>query len=164
MPVFNRNQAARIKKRTWFFLDAVVEVEPGHFHRAGFGRFLLPHPPVVNWLLRRGLARDAYKKLCSEHEMGHLQALPFEALYSVILVLVMIHNETNDVIGWLWVVASSFAAWEILAEIHTIRHVQSGYQCLYRDISLIPRSIFWGIALFLVLGGWVYVFRHTFIQ
>jgi len=146
-----------MKKRTWFFLNAVVDVEPGRLHRAGFGRFLLPHPPVVNGLLRRGLTRDAYKKLCSEHEMGHLQALPFEILYSVILVLVMMNNETNNVIGWLWVIASSFAAWEIFAEVHTIRYVQSGYHHLYRDISLIPRIIFWSIALSLMLGGWVYI-------
>jgi len=146
-----------MKKRTWFFLNAVVEVEPGYLHRAGFGRFLLPHPPVVNWLLRRGLSRDAYKKLCSEHEMGHLQALPFEALYSAILILVMMSKDANDVVGWLWVIVSSFAAWEIFAEVHTIRYVQPGYHHLYRDISLVPRIIFWSVTLLLMFGGWVYI-------
>jgi len=147
-----------MKKRTWFFLTAVVEVNPGHFHRAGFGRFLLPHPPVVNWLLRRGLTKDAYKTLCSEHEMGHLQALPFEILYSVIFVLAMMYNETNVVMGWFWAIISSVAAWEIFAEMHTIRYVQPAYQYLYHEISPVPRIIFWSITLSLMFGGWVYIF------
>jgi len=147
-----------MKRRTWFFLNAVVRVEPGCFHRAGFGRFLLPHPPVVNWLLRRGLSKDIYKKLCCEHEMGHLQALPLEVLYSIALVLLMMNNESNNIVGWLWVVLSSFAAWEILAEVHTIRHVKPSYHHLYRNISFIPRIIFWSITLSLMLGGWIYIF------
>jgi hypothetical protein len=146
-----------MKRRTWFFLNAVVEIEPGHFHRAGFGRLLLPHPPVANWLLRRGLPTESYKKLCTEHEMGHLQALPFEVLYSAMFVLVMMYNENDGVIGWLWIVASSFAAWEVFAEAHTIRHVQPSYHQLYRDTSFIPRTIFWSISLSLILSGWVYI-------
>jgi hypothetical protein len=146
-----------MKRRTWFFLNAVVEIEPGRFHRAGFGRLLIPHPPVVNWLLRRGLPKESYKTLCAEHEMGHLQALPFEVLYSAMLVLVMLNNENESVVGWLWIIASSFSAWEIFAEVHTIRHVQPNYHHLYRDTSLVPRIIFWGISLSLMFGGWVYI-------
>jgi hypothetical protein len=147
-----------MKKRTWFFLNAVVDVEPGRFHRAGFGHFLIPHPPVVNWLLRRGLSKASYKSLCTEHEMGHLQALPFEALYSLILMLIMMNNTNDDVVGWSWLIVSSFASWEIVAEVYTIRHVQPGYRRLYRGVSLLPRMLFWFISLSLVLGGWVYIF------
>jgi len=134
-----------------------VEIKPGYFHRAGLGRFLLPHPPVVNWLLRRGLSRDAYQKLCNEHEMGHLQAWPFEVLYSAILILVMMNKDANDVVGWLWVIVSSFAAWEILTEMHRVRYVPPGYHHFYRDIFLISRIIFWGVTLSLIFGGWVYI-------
>jgi hypothetical protein len=147
-----------MKKRTWYFLNAVVEVEPGRFHRAGFGHLLIPHPPVVNWLLRRGLSKESYKNLCTEHEMGHLQALPFELLYSVILMLVMMSNANDDAAGWFWLVVSSFASWEIVAEAHTIRHVQPAYHYLYRGVSLVPRFLFWLISLSLVFGGWIYIF------
>ncbi len=148
-----------MKKRTWFFLNAVVEIEPGRFHRAGFGRLLIPHPPVVNWLLRRGLSKEFYKNLCTEHEMGHLQALPFEVLYSFVLMLVMMNNANDDIVGWLWLAVSSFASWEIIAEVHTIRHVRPAYHRLYRGVSLVPRILFWLISLSLVLSGWIYIFR-----
>lgn len=146
-----------MKKRTWYLLNAVVEVEPGKFHRAGFGRLLIPHPPVVNWLLRQGLCKESYKQLSTEHEMGHLQALPFEILYSVLLVAVMLSYEDGGIIGWFWVGLSSFAAWEIFAEVHTIRHVKSGYRRLYQGVSFVPRIIFWCVSLTLVFGGWIYI-------
>lgn len=146
-----------MKKRTWYFLNAVVEIEPGRFHRAGFGKLLIPHPPVVNWLLRRGLTQHAYKTLCTEHEMGHLQALPFEILYSVILILVAITAGNVDIFGWLWIIVNSFAAWEISAELHVIRFVKPGYAHFYRGISYLPRIVFWATTLSLVAGGWVYI-------
>lgn len=147
-----------LKKQTWFFLNAVVEIEPGRLHRAGFGNLLLPHPPLANCLLRRGLSKESYKILCTEHEMGHLQALPVEILYSSLLIILMIHNDNDDTLGWLWIVLSSFAAWEIFAEIHTIRRVSPTYQELYSDASLVPRTIFWIITLALVISGWLYIF------
>jgi len=146
-----------MKKRTWYFLNAVVEIEPGRFHRAGFGKLLIPHPPVVNWLLRRGLSQDAYKILCTEHEMGHLQALPFEILYSIILILIAISTGNDDTFGWLWVLVSSFSAWEITAEMHVIRCVKPGYSHFYRGVSYLPRIAFWGLTLSLVAGSWVYI-------
>jgi hypothetical protein len=83
--------------------------------------------------------------------------LPFEALYSLILMLIMMNNANDDVMGWGWLIVSSFASWEIVAEVHTIRHVQPGYRHLYRGVSLVPRMLFWFITLSLVLGGWVYI-------
>ncbi len=106
-----------IKVRTWYGVNIVVEVKPGSLHRAGFGRLILPHPPIVNWLLRQNLTNSAKRQLSTLHEVGHLQALPFEILYTLLLLGTFIVNEKDSSVEIvLAIVAGSFAAWEISAE------------------------------------------------
>ncbi len=147
-----------IKIRTWYGVNVVAEIEIGNLHRAGFRRFILPHPPVVNWLLRQKLSSHAKCQLSALHEIGHLQALPFEILYTALLLGAFIVSDKNSSV-WivLAIVAGSFAAWEISAEIYTIKFADPGYDTFYQGISLIPRTLFWGITVILVITSWVTV-------
>lgn len=147
-----------IKVRTWYGANVVAEIKLGSLHRAGFSRAILPHPPVVNWLLRQSLPNRAKCQLSALHEIGHLQALPFELLYSLLLLGIFILNDTRITV-WsvLVIVAGSFAAWEISAEIYTIKSARPSYGSCYHGISLVPRMLFWTITVTLVVASWIAV-------
>jgi hypothetical protein len=148
-----------MRVRTWFGADAVIEIQPGGMHRAGFGRWLIPHPPVINWLLRCGLLDTARYRLSVAHELGHLQAFPLELTYAMVLFGIAIERGHS---GWdvlILVLLSCFAAWEIAAEIYALRCEGPFYRMQYRCISLFPRVLFWTAMVSLALSGWIVALR-----
>jgi hypothetical protein len=56
------------------------------------------------------------------------------------------------------VLISTHAAWEIMAEIHTIMHNAPFYHRCYERVSAIPRAIFWFSTIAFTLMGWIFVF------
>lgn len=150
-----KDKTRTIKIRTWYGLNAVAEIEPAHWHRAGFGRFLIPHPPLVNWLLRRGLSVQAYRHLSVWHEIGHLQMFPLEILYGTILLGISIINGHTHPVEVMLVLMSCFAIWEIFAESYAINRKANCYFAHYKGVSFIPRILFWLTMLTLVISGWV---------
>ena len=38
-------------------MGGTVIIAPGFLHRTGLGWFLIPHPPLINMLLRQGLQK-----------------------------------------------------------------------------------------------------------
>jgi len=97
-------------------------------------------------------------QLSALHEIGHLQALPFELLYTLVMLGIFILNDTHITV-WtvLIIVAGSFAAWEISAEIYTIKSARPSYGSSYQGISLVPRILFWTITVTLVVASWIAV-------
>jgi hypothetical protein len=138
----------------WFGISASVIIGPGFLHTAGLGKFLLPHPPIVNWLLRLGLPEKDKYYLSVIHEFGHLQTTPLAVMYTMgILGLTYLNRQTN----WLEVILvliSTHAAWEIMAEGLTMFSNVSGYRQFYKDITVIPRAVFWCSTTALVILGW----------
>lgn len=150
-----KNNAREITIRTWYGFDAKACIEQGQWHSAGFGRFRIPHPPVANWLLRQGLSAPAYRHLCVWHEIGHLQLLPFEILYAIILFSVSYINANTGFFQIIQILLSCFAFWEIMAESYVITRKASCYKLHYKGISILPRVIFWSLTVLLMLAGWV---------
>ncbi|MFV2056585.1 MAG: hypothetical protein ACC707_08965 [Thiohalomonadales bacterium] len=150
-----------VKVRTWFGLIAVADVRPGHWHRAGYGDMLITHPPVVNLLLRRGLPREHYQTLSALHEIGHLQMLPLELLYAALLYGLLFVYGQPSILTLILVFISCFAAWEMFAESHVIRHSVKRYGHYYTAISVLPRVIFWGTTTILQVMGWMIVLGLT---
>lgn len=154
-----KKKRQKVKIRTWYGLDVVAEVEPGCWHRAGFGRLVIPHPPVVNWLLRYGLSPQTNRHLSILHEIGHLQMLPLELLYAAILFSVSISNGHTKFYEVILTLMSFFAIWEMFAESYTIKRNTNYYGVRYKDVSLIPRILFWAGTTTLVSIGWVVALR-----
>jgi hypothetical protein len=138
----------------WFGINASVIIGPGFLHTAGFGKFLLPHPPVVNWLLRLGLPEEDKYALSVIHEFGHLQTTPPAVIYTLgILGMAYMNGHT----AWpeiFFMLVSTHAAWEIMAEGLTVISDISGYSRYYKNVTVIPRSIFWCCTTALVVLGW----------
>ena len=115
---------------------------------------MLPHPPVVNSLLRFGLPETTRMRLTVAHEMGHFQALPFEVLYGVLLVT-MAHILGDPT--WLdivLIVISVFASWEMLAEGATMLDMGDDYDKAYHHARYWPRVVFWSLMPLLTFTGW----------
>ncbi len=143
------------QRQMWFGVKATVTIGPGFMHHAGFGKISVPHPPVINRLLRQGLAKDVQYALSFTHEFGHLQTMPLAVFYTgVMLALASITGHTG-LIEIILVLISTHAAWEIAAEIFTIASDAPLYRKYYEEITVIPRVIFWVFTGTLSLTGWI---------
>ena len=69
--------------RAWYGLPGEIVVEGDHWHLGKVGPLPLPHPPLINRLIRRGLPREDRRALSYWHELGHLQTLPLALIHAV---------------------------------------------------------------------------------
>ncbi|MEN8263916.1 MAG: hypothetical protein ABFR82_10660 [Nitrospirota bacterium] len=153
-----KKEAKTVQRRMWFGMNATVIIGPGFIHKAGFSKILLPHPPVINWLLRQRLTDEARYPLSFTHEFGHLQTVPLAVLYTgVMLALASVTGHTG-LLEIVLVLISTHAAWEITAEIYTIASNVHLYRKYYEKITLIPRAIFWIITGAFAVTGWFVIF------
>jgi hypothetical protein len=151
--------SGRIKVRTWYGMGGTVIIGPGFLHRTGLGWFLIPHPPLVNWLLRQGLLKNFSNALRVTHEFGHLQTAPLALLYTAANYTAIITANRTDLSNLILVFISTHAAWEIMSEILTIMSDAQFYHKCYEKVSIIPRAIFWFSAIVLTLLGWIILLR-----
>ena len=150
--------AQTLHRRTWFGLYATVTVGPGFVHKAGVGKVLIPHPPVINWLLRRGLSDTVGLKLSFLHEMAHFQTAPFIALYGVAILTGTVAAGRTNPLHVLFVVVGIQAAWEMLSEALTIIGNSPYYHSCYKGLPKLPRITFWTAAGILTAGAWFIAF------
>jgi hypothetical protein len=144
-----------LNTRTWYGVNATVVIGPGFLHRGGYGKLLIPHPPVINWLLRRGLAPTVRENLSFAHEFGHLQSAPAALIYTAANFAALLAAGKTTVLTVMLLLISTHAAYEIMAEVITIRHDHQLYLHCYENVSKIPRAIFWFSMSLLALMGWI---------
>lgn len=144
-----------IKTRTWYGMGATVTIGSGFIHRAGLGGLLIPHPPVINWLLRQGLTEKARYTLCCTHEIGHLESLPLAVLYTAVNLAILFATGQVSLIKIILVLISAQAVWEIISELFTKTGSAQLYRKSYEGVRIIPRTIFWVSSIALTLMGWI---------
>lgn len=141
------------RQRVWYGLTATVVIGPGFRHEAGFGRFLIPHPPVANWLLRKGLRQPEARQLAFLHEIGHFQTAPITLLWlAANAVAASASGNLTWVIG-AFLLVSNHAAWEMLAEMVVAMRNRPYYRQSYQGNSKVPRLVFWITATTVSLAG-----------
>ncbi len=148
------DEAKTVKRRVWFGMNATVTIGPGFIHKAGFGLISLPHPPVINWLLRQGLNEDDQDTLSFTHEFGHLQTMPLAIFYTSIMLALAFFAGNTEWTEVVLVLISTHAAWEIAAEIITITGDVPLYRKYYQGVSMVPRIVFWVFTGSLAATGW----------
>ena len=146
---------AEVRRRTWYGLTAVMHLRSRRLHRAGFGKLLIPHPPLVNRLLRMGLPGAPYFELAALHEFGHLQILPFIVVYTLAAVGYILATQKESFLGIVALLVGIHATWEMMAEIYVRVRAGSLYPLSYSEISMIPRIIFWSVMAAVSIAGWV---------
>jgi hypothetical protein len=144
------------QERTWFGVAVRVTLGPGFIHHVRVGTLSLPHPPVVNYLLRLGLSGPLKYELSFVHEFAHLQTLPAVIIYALALFAVVYHADA----GLTKIVLALFSiqvVWEILAETYTYAGNPRHYRNSYRAVSIIPRLIFWVVACASASACWIVI-------
>ncbi|TFG91100.1 MAG: hypothetical protein E4G71_04320 [Candidatus Atribacteria bacterium] len=149
------NKAKKIQKKTWYGLNATVIIGPGFIHTSGWGVFLIPHPPIANWLLRLGLTEKNRETLTIIHEFEHLQSALFVLLYAVLLFVLAFSMTHVGLAEIIFILIGSHAAWEIISEILTYYNDSRLYRRCYEKISLFPRIAFWFIASATAITAWL---------
>ncbi len=142
--------------RAWYGLPGEIVIEGDSWHLVKAGPVPLPHPPLVNRLIRRGLPPDARLRLSYCHELGHLQTLPIALAHA----------------AWLWrnrwgpprrsslssrllrlatALVGHEAAWELVSESYAMSRSGLEYRRPYREHPNPLLTVFWismaGLAL-----------------
>ncbi len=144
----------------WFGLRAKVTIGPGLVHKSGFGAFTIPHPPIVNWLLRKGLSCRSNRDLSFAHEFAHFRTAPLLLLY-LLIVLIVAYARNRMTIGVLFLLMASVqAVWEMASESLVKLRDPEAYRSAYRVMTRFPRTLFWTTAGMLAVAGWLVVLRN----
>ena len=122
--------------RTWYGLPVEILIEGDYWHKVRVGAISLPHPPLVNLLIRRGLPREARERLGYWHELGHVQVLPLALAHAVWLRRRGRRTQHRSWAGRLAHLASALiaheVAWELAAESYVAAKTWPEYGQLYR--------------------------------
>lgn len=150
-------KAQKIQKRTWYGITATVIIGPAFIHSAGWGPLLIPHPPVVNWLLRLTLTEKNRETLTFIHEFEHLQSVPLYMLYTAGMLALAFSKGHAGLTEIFFVLVSSQAGWEIISEFLTFYKNKPLYRRAYNKTAMFPRIVFWSSAVAFAIAGWLMI-------
>jgi hypothetical protein len=124
------------RTRTWYGAPARVRVGPGGLSDAALWDLALPHPSLVNMVIRHGLAQSDRFHLSYWHELGHLQAIPLVTAAALTRLLVGGARSLRTVL-------ELNALWELLAGGYVVAKTRGGYFRAYGRVGYVPLAIFW---------------------
>lgn len=140
--------------QTWFGINIKVTLGPGFIHKVRIGPLVFPHPPVANYILRRGISSSRKYELGFAHEFAHFQTLPAAAVYAIVVFTSLKYigvNFWNTALA----LASFQAFWESISEFRTFSGNRGYYRKSYRGVPLLPRFVFWISAIALSGAFWI---------
>jgi hypothetical protein len=144
-----------MRVRAWYGLAGEIDVEGPRWHVVRVAGAPLGHPPLVNLLLRRGLAADERARLSGLHELGHLQTLPLALAHGLALFWMGVRRH------WArgrWVarltatLVAHQAAWEFASEAYVVAREGGAYRERYRTRPNRCVPLFWVATASLGLG------------
>ncbi len=143
--------------RSWYGLPVEIVIEGDYWHWVKAGPVPLPHPPLVNLVVRQGLPRAERLRLSYTHEMGHIQTLP-AVLVHVLWLLRRRPRMTSQSLlrrltwlGALLVVHQ--AVWELAAEGYVAARHGLEYYRVHKQHGRRVAALFWaGMAFVAVVG------------
>lgn len=140
--------------RAWYGLPGEIVIEGDTWHLVKVGPLPLPHPPLVNRVIRRGLPAEARLRLSYWHELGHLQTLPVALAHAVCLWR---RGFGRPATGRLRLLRASLAfltheaLWELAAEGYVVTRAGRDYSRLYRRHGARLLGVFWAAMAAIVL-------------
>ncbi len=152
--------------RTWYGLPGEIVIEGDYWHLVRVGPFPLPHPPLVNLFIRRGLPQEERYRLGYWHGLGHLQTLPLAVAHVLWLWRHGPASRPRPLGKRLVRLAAALlvhqAAWELAAESYVAGRAGRSYRRLYRRPPNPFLLLFWaGMAGITLLGTLLLGRRRT---
>lgn len=143
--------------RAWYGLPGEIVVEGDQWHLVKVGPLPLPHPPVINRVIRRRLPHEDRLRLSYWHELGHLQTLPLALGHAVCLWRRRRSPRQKSILSRLgWLAAALIgqqAAWELASESYVVAKAGQAYRRVHRENPTPLRALFWlGMAGIALLG------------
>jgi hypothetical protein len=142
--------------RAWYGLPGEIVVEGNYWHLVKVGPLQLPHPPVINRLIRRGLPHEDRRRLSYWHELGHLQTLPLALAHALWLWRGYSRCPGPRIVRLIRLAAALLtheAGWELASEAYVVTKSVRGYWRLYRRHPNRLLAAFWlGMAGLAVMG------------
>jgi len=105
----------------------------------------LPHPSLINAMIRRGLPPQAKARLFFLHELGHLQTLPLLALP----LLLLRRKQRTSLAGAALDLLALEALWELASEVYVVSRTGRGYVGAWRASRNPAALLFWLLMLLL---------------
>ncbi|GEM_PF-1529218 len=143
--------------RAWYGLPAEIVIEGDYWHWVKVGSVPVPHPPLINLIVRRGLPREERLALSYRHEFGHVQTLPFALLHMTALWFLWAKSR----FGASWPRAARLlaafvvheATWELMAEGYVALRTGRRYLRIHRrKRAFLAPAVVWGT--FAVMAWW----------
>jgi hypothetical protein len=122
--------------RAWYGLPGEIVIEGDDWHLVKVGPLPLPHPPLINRFIRRGLPPETRLRLSYWHELGHLQTLPIALAHALWLWRRRPRPKQKSLLSRLaWFTAALVtheAAWELASETYVLAKTGREYRRLYQ--------------------------------
>ena len=148
--------------RAWYGLPGEIVIESEYWHLVRVGPLPLPHPPLVNVFVRRGLPREARLQLSYWHELGHLQTLPLALAHIVWLWRRRSRGQSSlreRLVRLVLALVVHEAAWELASESYVAIRGGQEYWRLYRKHRHPLPPLFWSGMVGLALLGSFFLSR-----
>ena len=133
--------------RAWYGMPAEIVIEGDYWHLVQVGNLKLPHPPVVNLFIRRGLSPQDRLQFSHRHEFGHLQTLPLALFHLVWLFWRSPGLRRGPVWRWAWQWGIALlvheAVWEMASEGYVMIREGERYRRAYRARPNLFLVLFW---------------------
>ena len=134
-----------LQTTTWYNLPVEITVSSANVHRVAVPGLVIPHPGLVNLIVRQGLPNDVRLELTARHELGHLQTLPVPLLH---LALLLWPRRGRPAGSWLVrslvALLTHQAAWEVAAEGYVVVTDRRALHAPRPKWARLLYALFWG--------------------
>lgn len=151
------------QETTWYHLPAKITVTENHIHMVRLPGLILPHPGVVNWIVRSGLPLQTRLELTALHEFGHLQTLPVLFLH-LLLLLFWSHQRQSWKRHWMqfWIgLLAHQVVWEIAAEGYLVLTDWRAYRSPRKIRFQVLYGLFWTGMIVVSILSTLFFIRDT---
>lgn len=130
---------------TWYGLPALIRQADDGLCDIAVAGLALPHPSLVNRIIRRGVPVDVRARLSLLHEFGHVQTMPFLAIPAAFLWR---RRRQGPLAAPIQLLALG-AYWEMASEGYVVLRAWQEYVAALRRSRTIWPVLFWPIMLLL---------------
>jgi len=146
---------------TWYGLPVEITVSSDNRHRVAVPGLAIPHPGLVNLIVRQGLPVKLRLALTARHELGHLQTLPVPALHLLLLLWPRRGRpDGHPILRWLVAILTHQAVWELAAESYVVATDRRAIQANRPPLARALYAGFWGVMAVLSIFGTLFLLRR----